>query len=138
MAQNQKEKAVTIRPFWGFPLLEDSFWDLDIPSSSGLSLSEDKDRIYVEAALPGLKPENIEISVEKNVLWIKGEKKEEEQDKEKKYYRKASGSYSYRVQLPEQVDDKKDSDALYKDGIIKITFQKSVGSQPKKINIKTK
>ena len=83
---------------------------------------------------PGLKAEEIEVSLDKNVLWIKGEKKEEEKDK--KFYKKASTSFSYRVLIPVEVDESKEIDATYKDGIMKVTFHKISESKPKKINIK--
>lgn len=118
-----------------FDLFEDEEeWEISTKPSSNLSLSEDKNNFYVEAALPGLKPEEIEISLDKNVLWIKGEKKQEEKDK--KYYKKASTSFSYRVLLPVEIDEKKEVDATYKDGVMKVTFQKVSESKPKKINIK--
>lgn len=107
-------------------------WDLT--PSSNVSISEDKNNFYIEAALPGLKPEEIEISIEKNVVWIRGEKKEEE--KEKKYYKKAISSFSYRVMVPVDFDEKKEIDATYKDGILKLIFSKIQKSEPKKIKIK--
>ena len=109
-------------------------WDIMPKESSGLSISEDENNIYVEAALPGLKPEEIEITLDKNILWIKGEKKEEE--KKKKYYKKASSSFSYRVIVPNEIDETKEIDATYKDGIMKVCFPKSKKTKPKKINIK--
>ena len=109
-------------------------WEISTKPSSNLSLSEDKNNFYVEAALPGLKAEDIDISLDKNVLWIKGEKKQEEKDK--KYYKKASTSFSYRVLLPVEIDETKDIDATYKDGVMKVTFPKITPSKPKKINIK--
>jgi HSP20 family protein len=42
-----------------------------------MSVSEDKNHVYIEAHLPGLKTDDIELSFERGVLWIKGEKKEE-------------------------------------------------------------
>jgi HSP20 family protein len=118
-----------------FDIFEDEEgWHFPLKESSNLTLSEDKNNFYVEAALPGLKPEEIEISLEKNVLWIKGQKKEEEKDK--KYYRKASSSFSYRVVIPVEIDEKKDIEATYKDGIMKVAFQKAAASKPQKITIK--
>ena len=117
-----------------FDIFDEEEWEISTKPSSNLSLSEDKTHFYVEAALPGLKAEEIEISLDKNVLWIKGEKKQEEKDK--KYYKKASTSFSYRVLIPVEIDDSKEVDATYKDGIMKVTFQKTNESKPKKINIK--
>lgn len=113
---------------------EEDELDFPIKTASNVSLSEDKNNFYVEAALPGLKAEEIDISLDKNVLWIKGEKKEEEKDK--KYYKKASSSFSYRIVIPVDIDEKKEVEATYKDGIMKVTFHKKSVSQPQKINVK--
>jgi HSP20 family protein len=134
----KKEKMLPFRPFLSFPFGDEDFWGLDFSSQSGLSVSEDKNHVFVEAHLPGLQTDDIELSFERGMLWIKGEKKEEEEDKKKKYYRKASSSFSYRVQVPGQIDEKKVPEATYKDGVLKITFSKAPQSQAKKITIKTK
>jgi len=131
----QNDRRLSLRPFW--PLLEESFWDFE-KEPSNLSISEDEQHVFVEAALPGLKPEDIEVTFEKGVLWIKGEAKEETENKKRKYYRKASRSFSYRVQVPGQIDEKKDPEATYKDGIMKIAFMKTPQPEPKKIQVKAK
>lgn len=137
------EKKVSVRPLWhpffSFPSwLEEWKWP-DFAGHSGVSISEDDNNVYVEAHLPGLKPENIDINFENGILWIRGEKKEEEKDKKKRYYRKASSSFSYQVQVPGSLDGKKEPEATYNDGIMKITFAKAkAGTGSKKINIKSK
>jgi HSP20 family protein len=134
----KKEKWLPWRQFLNFPVFEEDFWRQGFLPQSGLTVSEDKDRVYVEAHLPGLKPEHIEMTYENGVLWIRGEKEEEEKDKKKKYYRKASSSFSYRVQIPGVIDEKKEPEASYKDGVMKIAFAKVQKTTSKKINIKTK
>ena len=134
----RKEKSLRFRPFFSFPFLEDDFWGLDVSSRSGLSISEDKDHVYVEAHLPGLKSEDIELSFEKGELCIRGDRKEEKEDKNKKYYRKASHSFSYRVFVPGEINEKKEPEAIYKDGVLKVIFSKSAISRSKKIPIKVK
>ncbi len=110
-------------------------WGLN-PEQTGLTISEDEKNIYVEAATPGLKLEDIEIDLEQGVLLIRGEGQEIEEDKNKKYYRKSSNSYSYRVALPSHIDEKKEPKAVYKDGVIKLTFNKVQQAQTKKIALK--
>lgn len=106
-------------------------------SPSGLSISEDENKIYVEAALPGIDPENIEITSQDGYLWIRGEEKEEEKDKSRKYYRHASKAFSYRVAIPGDIDNNTEPAATYKHGIMTVAFTKSPKSQPKKIQIKS-
>jgi HSP20 family protein len=105
--------------------------------SSGLSVYEDDKKIYVEAAVPGIKAEDIDIHFEKGTLWIKGETKDEKREKEGvKYHVKASESFSYRISLPAKLDEVREPEAVCKDGILKITFNKSERESPKKIQIK--
>lgn len=133
--------ALDITPlsFWRFPSIR-GFWDdeddLAMTSAmpSGISISEDDAHVYVEAALPGVDPKDVEITFDKGVLWIKGETKEEE--KKRKYYRKATSSFSYRIAVPGDLDPKVDPVAEAKHGVMKITFKKTPEAQPKKIAVK--
>jgi HSP20 family protein len=102
---------------------------------TGLTISEDKDNLYVEAQVPGLKASDIDISLHKNVLLISGVRKITEEDQEKKYYRQASHSYSYEAELPVQVDEES-SQAAYQDGLLKITFKKIQKDPARKIKVK--
>src|SRR5581483_6786019 len=126
-----------------FPILSlPDFWDEDeewltSPSTqSGLSVYEDEDKVYVEAAVPGIDPKNVDVTFQDGYLWIRGETKEEEGNKKKKYYRRASRSFSYRVAVPGDVDESKDPEATYKHGVMTIAFAKSPKAQPKKIQVK--
>lgn len=125
-----------LRPFSLFEDFEDD-WDLhEFSSLSGLSVSEDESHVYVEAALPGLNPDEVDMTYEKGTLWIKGEKKEEAEDKKKKYYRKAMSHFSYRIAIPGDVDESKEPEAMCKNGVLIITFFKSKKGPTKKIPIK--
>lgn len=102
----------------------------------GLTIYDEQNKIIVEAPMPGLKNEEIEINFHNGMLWIKGEKKEETTDKDKKFYTKSFRSYSFNVSLPDRVDETQDPNASYKDGVLKISFQKAKSSQNKRIPIK--
>ena len=120
-----------------FPL--STLWDdEDFVSSKnpfGLSISEDDKNIYVEASLPGIDPKDVEMTFHDGYLWVRGEAKSEEKANERKYYRQASRSFSYRVALPGEVDTAIDPSAVSKNGIMTITFTKSPKVQPKKIQV---
>lgn len=118
------------------PWLEEDWFPTLTREPSGLSVSEDGTNVYVEAALPGIKPDDIEITFDKGMLWIKGQRKEEEKDKERSFYRKASSSYSYHLTVPGEVDEKNEPEASYKDGIMTVTFKKAKDKEPKKIKVK--
>ena len=129
------------KSFFSFPKTFD--WDDEdfLPMSSsptGVSISEDEKHVYVQAALPGVSPDDVEMTFDKGTLWIKGEKKEEEEDKKKKFYRKATSSFSYRVVVPGEIDLGKDPEAESKDGMMTVTFTKHPKAQPKKIAVKVK
>lgn len=112
-------------------------WLANFPQdNSGLTISEDAKNIYVEAALPGLDVNDLEVTLDKGILWIRGEKKEEKEDKDKKFYRKALRKYSYRVEIPSQINEDKELEAEFKNGIMKISFEKSDSAPAKKVKIK--
>lgn len=121
------------RDIWGSDL---DFFGRDLPTlkaASNVSLSEDENHIYVDAALPGLDENEIEVTLEKGALWIQGNKKEEEE--KKKYHYKATRSYSYQLALPESVDENAETKASYEKGVLHITFNKTKGQSAKKICI---
>ncbi len=129
------------KSFWAFPSLrpwfDDEDWLSTLPGTpSGLSISEDDKNVYVEANLPGLKADDIDVTYHKGELWIKGDRKEEEKDKNRKFYRMASSSYSYRIIVPGDVDTSKEPDASYDNGIMTVTFKKLDEIKPKKIAVK--
>lgn len=101
---------------------------------SDVSISEDEDRLYIRAHVPGVKMDQIHVTFEKGVLWIKAEAQEEE--KGEKYLCKVNSSFSYRVPIPVRVDEQTVPQATCKDGLLKVTFLKSKASRPVKIAIK--
>ena len=103
---------------------------------SGLSVSEDEKNVYVEASVPGIDPKDVEVTYDKGVLSVTGEKEEEE--KGKKFYRKATSSFSYRLTVPGDVDPNKEPEATQQNGVVKLTFPKIKVAAPKKIAVKTK
>lgn len=138
-------RKITPYHVWSFPSVRFPFSFFEdegegllqhFEESSGLSVSEDEKNVYIEASVPGIRPEEIEISYEKGILWIKAMKKEETEDKKRKFYRKATSSFSYRVALPSNVEEGKQPEANCKNGILKVTFSKKKKSEAKKIPVK--
>lgn len=128
------------RSFWNFPsrvnsMLDDDDWASFLPSS-GLTVSEDENNVYVEAAVPGIDPQQVEVTFDKGVLWIRGSEEQTEGDEKKKYYRKASQAFSYRVAVPGEIDDS-EPEATCKNGIMKVVFKKAPQTQPKRLTVKT-
>ncbi len=105
--------------------------------SSGLTVSADEKHVYVEAAVPGIAPEKIEVTFDKGILWIRGQAQEQASDEKRKFYRKASRSYAYRVMIPGSVDEKSEPEVTSKDGMLQVIFDIAAQAEPKKLKIKT-
>ena len=102
-----------------------------------VDMYEEGNNLIVKTPLAGVDPEKVEVSVENQVLTIKGEDKTEHEVDEKNYYRKEirSGSFFRQVPLPMAVKED-DLEAEFADGILKITAPKQEKPQPKKVNVK--
>lgn len=115
------------------------FDDMDLGiSSSGLSISSDEQSIYIDAHVPGLTAEDVDVSIDQdNVLWIKGTHSEESRDKKRKYYSKSRSTFSYCVPLWDEIDHESEPKATCKDGVMHLTFKKSGESSgsSRKINV---
>lgn len=100
---------------------------------------ETKDDVVVEAPLAGISPENVEISIENDILTIKGESKKESEVDDKNYYRKEvrSGSFFRSVALPAHVVSDA-AEAESHEGMLKITIPKAPEAKAKSIKIKVK
>lgn len=127
------------RPFWNLPSLidDEDFWTSGLSSTSGVSISEDEKNVYVATSLPGLDQDDIDVTFSKGVVRIIGEKKEKEEDKKRKFYRRSETSFSYQIAVPGEIDYQKEPDAVYKNGVLTLTFVKSPSAQPKKISVKS-
>lgn len=104
-----------------------------------VDVMDEKDHIRVKAELPGMKKEEIEISLDNNILTIKGEKKEEKEVKEKDYIRSERyyGAFHRAFTLPAGVDAQK-VNAVYKDGILEITLPKREEAKAKQLKVDIK
>lgn len=117
-------------------------WDLsELGIETGawvpVDLSETADKVIVKVEVPGVDPKEINISIQNNTLLIKGEKKEEKEEKGKTFYRieRRYGSFSRSIDLPSSVDTNKIT-AEYKNGVLEISIQKKEEVKPKQISVK--
>ena len=103
-----------------------------------MDISETGKQIVVNAEIPGIDAKNIDISLNGRVLTIKGEKKQEQEEKEDSYHRieRRYGSFSRSFELPADVDAGKVK-ANYKDGVLKLNLPKTEEQSIKKIEVKT-
>ncbi|MBN2594335.1 MAG: Hsp20/alpha crystallin family protein [Sedimentisphaerales bacterium] len=123
-------------------LFDGFFRGLDRPFAGykawpAIDVAEEKDSIVVRAEVPGCKAEDIDISVYGNTLTISGEKKLEEEKKEKGYYHIEStyGSFRREITLPTDVDSAK-VEAACKDGVLNITLPKAASAKAIKVKVK--
>lgn len=102
-----------------------------------IDVSENEDAVVVKAEVPGCKAEDIEISVHGNTLTVSGEKKQEEEKKEKGYYHmeRSYGSFRRDVNLPTDVESSK-VEAVCKDGVLSITLPKAEKAKAVKVKVK--
>jgi len=118
--------------WWRAPT-EEAAW---IPA---LEMYEKEDKFVVRVEVPGMKKEDIEISVLGDTLTIRGERKAETEVKDEDYYRceLCYGRFSRSITLPSAVQTAK-VEATYRDGILEIVLPKAPEAKPKKIQVKVK
>ncbi len=111
----------------------------EMSSIPAIDMYEDKDNVIVETQLAGIDPEKVDISIENDVLSIKGEAEKTSEIDEKNYYRKEirRGSFYRSIQLPTHVLGH-ETKAMAEDGILKITIPKAPEAKPNKIKIEKK
>jgi HSP20 family protein len=126
--------------FFGRRMLRPFGFDRSFPELAAAMPSVDvidrDDEVFVRAAVPGYKKEEIEISVSNSTLTIKGETKKEEKEEKGDYYRSeiSQGSFSRVISLPAEVDEDK-AKASMKDGILELTLPKIEKSKRRTISI---
>lgn len=124
---------------FSFPSRE-PFWTNDAElTAPAVDLTEDDKTYKVTAELPGMDEKDIDVTVSGGALVIKGEKKEEKEEKDKNYYlsERSYGSFRRSFSLPEGVDQDKIT-ANFAKGVLTVTLPKTADAQKaqKKIEVK--
>ena len=140
------KKIVKFDPF--YPIrseFERNFFDFFNPVARNragyiepaVDVVEQNENIVIKAQVPGIPKENIVIEVNGDQLTIKGEHKQEKEEKKENFYRQEIqyGSFYRIIDLPSEVE-KNNAEAALKDGVLEIILKKSKVSAPKKIDIK--
>ncbi len=164
--QIKREIAMVLekwRPGWGmrpwrpFRELEEMEWRFgdvfgrlslptvwrQLPAEEGwappIEMFEKEDKFIVKAELPGLKKEEIDVTVVGDTITVKGERKTETEVKEENYYccERSYGSFFRSVTVPTAVDANK-IEASYENGVLEITLPKAPEVKPKKVDISVK
>jgi HSP20 family protein len=102
-----------------------------------LDVSESDDSLKIQASLPGLNPDDVDISIHDGVLTIKGETQEEtETEEEGKYYlrERRHGAFQRAIRLPVEVNADA-AEAVFENGILTLTLPKAEEAKPKRITV---
>ena len=93
--------------------------------SPRIDISEKGNQLIIDAEVPGVKKEDLKITLQDNILTIEGEKKNVSEESERKYFRteRSYGSFKKSFTLPEDVDSEK-VDANFKNGVLSILLSK--------------
>ena len=138
-----------ITPWTGFKreidrLFDRMTGDWDLPElkpfgewTPSLDFSESKDAYVVKTEIPGIDPKEIQVSVDSGMLTIKGEKKQEKEQKDEHYYRveRSYGSFSRSVRLPGAIEGDK-VNATFKNGVLTVSLPKSAAAKGTQIPVK--
>lgn len=123
--------------FRGDILADDSFFGRDW--TPAVDVIENNDAYVLKAELPGLNKDDVKITLENNVLTIRGEKKNEMEKKEGNFHRveRSYGMFERSFTIPGSIKSN-DIDAQYKDGVLTLTLPKAEEAKPKLIDVKVK
>lgn len=123
--------------FRGDRSIDDSFLGRDW--TPAVDVVENPDAYVLNAELPGLNKDEVKITLENNILSIRGEKKNEMEKKEGNYHRveRSYGLFERSFTIPGSIKSN-DIDAQFKDGVLTLTLPKAEESKPKLIDVKVK
>lgn len=137
-------------PMWRNPFMNDPFFsDLmdtrrlnrlfnggeeEFELTPAMNVKEQDKDILVELAVPGLSKEDFKITLDEGLLTVSAEKEEKKEEEKEGFLRKefSYNSFSRSVRLPDNVDEEKDVQATYKDGVLKMTLHKKEDMEQKK------
>lgn len=102
-----------------------------------VDIVENDNEFIIKAEIPDVKKEDVKVSVDNGVLTLKGERKQEKEEKDKKFHRieRYYGSFTRSFTLPENVDESKVK-ATFKDGMLNLHVPKTEKAKPKAIEVK--
>jgi HSP20 family protein len=146
MRRREREGESFMRPFdelrrmmqnfWMTPLEGFEQWGEFVPK---VDVKEEEKEIIVSAELPGMDQKDLDVTVTEDSVRIAGEKKQEEKEEEKGYYRRETsyGSFERVIDLPTEVEQDK-VEAEFRNGVLTIRLPKSEAAQAKHRKIKIK
>ena len=133
MRQMQETIDRLFSRWWGTPATTPEPETWTVP----LDVVEEGDRFVVRASMPGVRPEDIDVTLEDGVLTIRGEIKEEHEGRDEGYLMRElrAGRFYRAIRLPESVDPDK-VEAHYEHGVLTVTFPKVESKRARRLEIK--
>ena len=112
------------------------YYESDVVWKPIVDLAENEDGYEVYAELPGLKKDEINISLKENVLTLTGEKKHEDESKKKNYHRieRRYGKFERSFHIPKNIKSE-EIKAKFKNGVLTISIPKAEEAKPKEISV---
>jgi len=105
------------------------------PPLAPASLWEEQDRWCIEFDLPGIQQDDIDVTLEKNILRLTAERRAPQEDRRFTHQERAYGQIQRVITLPETVDSER-IEATLKDGVLQLYLAKKPELQPKKISVR--
>ena len=104
-----------------------------------VDIAETDKEFTIKAEIPDVKKEDVKVAVDNGVLTIRGERKQEKEEKDKKFHRveRFYGSFTRSFTLPDNVDESK-IEAVFKDGMLNLQIPKTKEGRPKALEVKVK
>lgn len=101
-----------------------------------VDISETDEGYQIKGEIPGVRKEDVKVTIQNGMLTIQGERKQEKEEKNKKFHRVecSYGSFMRSFRLPEDADESAVK-AEFKDGMLNVSLPKSAKAKPKSINV---
>ena len=122
------------RLFGGIDFPSDFFQSGWVPA---MDVEEHDDRYEVKLEIPGVSRDDVKITLENDTLVIKGEKRQENEKKERRSVERSYGSFSRSLTLPAHIRSEK-AEASFKEGVLTVTLPKTEEVKPKTIEVNVK
>jgi HSP20 family protein len=135
------ERGLSLRDAMSQFFDENFMWDWPFTRGGvrplALDVRETDEALVVEGSLPGIKPEEVDVSLSGNILTIKGEHKQEKEEEKGKYHFRERRYEAYRRTITLPMDVNADAaDASFEDGVLTLTLPKVEETKAKRIEVK--
>ncbi|HLQ86213.1 MAG TPA: Hsp20/alpha crystallin family protein [Salinisphaeraceae bacterium] len=127
---NNEINRMFMRNTEDFPALSRGQW------SPAVNVRETEDAYYIEAEVPGIEPKDIEVTLDKGVLRLAGERRDnnDEDDGSLRHVERFYGRFERRFTLPDSADGD-NIEARAEQGVLKLAIRKKAASQPRRIEV---